>query len=88
MNTQTETKKTHVPKRRRMKGVVVSDKMRDTAVVRVVRYAKHPKYGKYLKIPKKYKVHDPENTCKAGDVVEIEETRPVSKEKHFKIVSE
>lgn len=87
MKSQTETKKKHISKRRRMKGVVVSDKMRDTAVVRVVRYAKHPKYGKYLKIPKKYKVHDVGNACQTGDVVEIEETRPISKEKRFKIVS-
>ncbi len=84
---KTETKTTPAVKRRRMKGLVVSDKMRDTAVVRVVRYTKHPKYGKYLKTPKKYKVHDAGNACKVGDVVEVEETRPISKEKHFKIVS-
>lgn len=69
-----------------LKGVVVSDKMDKTVVVSVTRYVKEPKYQKYLKISKKYKAHDAENSKKVGDIVEIVETRPISKDKHFKIV--
>ena len=67
-------------------GVVVSDKMKDTVVVSVNRYEKHPKYGKYINISKKYKAHDAGNTKKIGDKVDIVETRPISKDKHFRIV--
>ena len=67
-------------------GVVVSDKMKDTAVVLVERYIKHPKYGKFMKLGKRFKAHDAGNTHKVGDKVTIEETRPISKEKRFKII--
>jgi small subunit ribosomal protein S17 len=67
-------------------GVVVSDKMKDTVVVLVDRFVKHPKYGKYAKVSKKYKAHDAGNTKKIGDKVSIEETRPISKDKHFRII--
>ena len=67
-------------------GVVVSDKMTDTAVVKVVRFVKHPKYGKFQKLFKKFKADDKGNTVKIGDNVSIEECRPISKDKHFKIV--
>lgn len=67
-------------------GVVVSDKMQKTVVVSVTRYEKHPKYKKYLKISKKYKAHDEANH-KVGDKVTIIETRPISKDKHFKVVA-
>lgn len=80
---ETTTQKKHKP----LKGVVVSDKMKDTVVVEVLRYTKHPKYEKYVSIRKKYKAHDAGNTKKIGDKVEIEQTRPISKDKHFKIVS-
>lgn len=70
-----------------IKGVVVSDKMNKTAVVSVTRFVKHPKYGKYFKITKKYKAHDETNSAKVGDKVEIVETRPRSKDKHFEIVA-
>lgn len=66
-------------------GVVVSDKMKDTAVVLVERYVKHPKYGKFIKRRKKYKAHDVGNTKKIGEKVEIIETKPISKDKHFLI---
>jgi small subunit ribosomal protein S17 len=72
--------------RKKMEGVVVSDKMQKTVTVSVTRFVKHPKYKKYLKISKKYKAHD-EAGHKVGDKVTIEETRPISKDKHFKVVA-
>lgn len=69
-----------------LKGVVVSDKMDKTVVVSVSRFVKHPLYGKYYQINKKYKAHDENNTSKVGDKVEIVETRPISKDKKFKVV--
>lgn len=66
-----------------LKGVVTSDKMKDTIVVKVTRYVKHPKYEKFIHIGKKFKAHDAGNTKKIGDVVEIVETSPISKDKHF-----
>lgn len=77
---------TNVKKNRTLKGVVVSDKMAKTVVVSVTRFVKHPKYQKYVKISKKYKAHDEDNTFKVGQNVEIEETKPMSKDKHFKVV--
>ena len=64
-------------------GVVVKTAMKDTATVSVERYVKHPKYQKYMRLSKKVLVHDPANTAKVGDKVEIRETRPISKRKHF-----
>ena len=69
-----------------LKGVVVSDKMDKTVVVSVSRFIKHPKYGKFYQVNKKYKAHDEENKYKTGDQVEIAETRPISKDKKFKVV--
>ncbi len=68
-------------------GVVVSDKMKDTAVVLVNRFVKHPKYGKFMQISKRFKAHDAGNAHKVGDKVEIKETRPISKDKYFVIVT-
>jgi len=68
-----------------LKGVVVSDKMDKTIVVSVSRFVKHPLYGKFYKVSKKYKAHDEENKYKTGDKVEIVETRPISKDKRFKV---
>ena len=79
--TPTVTKKPRV-----LKGTVVSDKMKDTCVVKVAAYSKHPKYGKYIKSQKKYKTHDAGNTVKIGDIVEIVECRPISKDKTFKLL--
>jgi small subunit ribosomal protein S17 len=73
--------------RKRFNGVVVSDKMQDTVVVSVSRYVKHPKYKKYLRRMKKYHAHDPGNAHKEGEKVVIEECRPISKTKHFKVVA-
>jgi len=72
---------------RLLKGIVVKAAMKDTATVLVERYVKHPKYKKYLRKSKKYLVHDPGNTSQVGEKVEIRETRPISKRKHFILVS-
>lgn len=69
-------------------GVVVSDKMDKTVVVSVTRFVKHPKYQKYLKITKKFKAHDEGNAHKVGDTVKLRETRPLSKDKRFVVVTE
>jgi len=82
-NTESSTPKS---KAQTLKGVVVSDKMDKTVVVTVSRFVKHPLYGKFYKINKKYKAHDQHNKYKTGDIVEIESTRPMSKDKHFKVV--
>jgi small subunit ribosomal protein S17 len=70
----------------RKKGTVISDKMDKTAVVAVVSFRTHSKYRKKYKVTKKYKVHDAENKCKVGDVVEIVPCRPISKDKSYKII--
>lgn len=70
-----------------LKGVVVSDKMDKTVVVSVSRFVKHPLYGKFYKVNKKYKAHDEENAYKVGDNVKIQSTRPISKDKNFKVVN-
>ncbi len=67
-------------------GTVVSNKMKDTIVVLVSRYTKHPKYKKFLKRSKKFMAHDAGNTKEIGDKVNIEEARPMSKNKKFKLV--
>lgn len=80
---QIETKTTG---KKVLSGVVVSDKMKDTIVVSVQRYVKLPKYNKYVSKHKKYKAHDAGNTKKIGDKVQIEECRPISKDKHFMVI--
>jgi small subunit ribosomal protein S17 len=72
--------------KRRLKGIVVSDKMMKTRVVKVERYKKHPRYQKYYKVSKRFKAHDEKNEYKLNDKVIIEETRPLSKEKRWKII--
>jgi len=78
-----ETQEAQPKSGKRFSGVVVSDKMQDTVVVKVERYYKHPKYEKFIKEQKRYKAHNPGNTKKIGDKVEIQEVRPISKDKHF-----
>ena len=73
--------------RKVLRGTVVSDKMDKTIIVAVNRFFKHPKYKKYMKTIKRYKVHDEENKYKKGDNVEIEEIKPISKDKTFKVMS-
>jgi len=74
-------------KKRRLKGVIVSDKMDKTVVAVVVRVKLHPKYQKRYKVKKRYKIHDPKNEYQVGDTVVFEETRPQSKEKKWQVVS-
>ncbi|BAZ89496.1 30S ribosomal protein S17 [Cylindrospermopsis raciborskii S07] len=66
-------------------GLVVSDKMQKTVVVAVENRSSHPKYGKTVVKTRRYKVHDAENSCKVGDRVRIQETRPLSKTKRWQV---
>ena len=72
--------------RRRLIGRVASDKMQKTVVVEVVRFKRDPVYKKYVRVRKRYKAHDEKNEYKTGDRVEIEEHRPLSREKRWKVV--
>ncbi|MGI6175026.1 MAG: 30S ribosomal protein S17 [Christensenellales bacterium] len=67
-------------------GMVVSDKMDKTVVVAVKSRTKHPLYGKIIKTTRKFKVHDEQNDCNIGDTVRIMETRPISKDKNWRVV--
>jgi small subunit ribosomal protein S17 len=78
---------TTVANRRILRGTVVSTKMKDTITVAVERFVKHPKYKKYLRRTKKFLVHDAGNTAKEGQLVDIRETRPLSKRKHFELIT-
>jgi small subunit ribosomal protein S17 len=73
--------------KRVLEGVVVSDKMDKTVVVRVERRVMDPIYGKYIRRSKKYAAHDAGNVYKAGDVVQIRECRPISKSKRWEVIS-
>lgn len=73
-------------KRKEFVGQVISDKMQKTVIVRITRLSKHPKYGRILKKYTKFKAHDEKNISKVGDTVRIEETSPISKSKHFRVV--
>lgn len=72
--------------RKVLTGRVVSDKMDKTITVLVETYKKHSLYGKRVKVSKKYKAHDEQNQAKIGDIVRIMETRPLSKDKRFRLV--
>ena len=67
-------------------GQVVSDKMDKTAVVAVTRLVRHPLYGRFVKKTSKFKVHDEKNECGVGDTVRIAETRPLSKDKRWRLI--
>jgi small subunit ribosomal protein S17 len=67
-------------------GLVVSDKMDKTVVVRIDRRMPHPQYGKMVTRTRKLKAHDEENSAKLGDLVRIMETRPLSKDKRWRVV--
>ncbi len=71
--------------RKTMVGMVVSDQMDKTIVVLVQRLVKHPLYQKYIRKRKRYKVHDEKNDCHLGDRVLIMETRPLSREKRWRV---
>ncbi|MDP2651154.1 MAG: 30S ribosomal protein S17 [bacterium] len=78
--------KEKITKAKTLTGIVVSDKMKDTIVVSVDRYVKHPKYEKYVRRSKKFKAHDTGNKARIGDKVTIVETKPISKDKHFRLI--
>jgi len=72
--------------RKRLIGEVISDKMDKTVVVAVTRLTMHPRYKKTIKKVTKFKAHDEENRCKVGDLVTIIESRPLSKEKRWRVI--
>jgi len=74
-----------VGQRRRLVGAVVSNKMDKTVVVVVRRTRRHPLYGKVIRITKRFKAHDEKNECLVGDEVRIVESRPYSKDKHWRV---
>lgn len=71
--------------KKKVVGVVISDKMDKTVVVKTDDLVKHPVYKKYLKRSKKYKAHDENNSCAIGDKVLITETRPLSRDKRWRV---
>ena len=73
-------------KRRSKTGRVVSDKMDKTIVVSVERLRRHPIYKRVVRLSSKFKAHDEENTARVGDTVRIEESRPLSREKRWRVV--
>jgi small subunit ribosomal protein S17 len=72
---------------RKLQGTVISNKMNKTVVVSVFYLKLHPKYKKYYKVTKRFKAHDEKNEYHAGDKVVIQETRPMSKEKRWVVIS-
>ena len=74
-------------KRKEFVGMVISDKMQKTVVVKVESIKEHPKYKRRFKIHKKYKAHDQNQEYHVGDKVVIEETKPISKEKKWIVIS-
>ena len=72
--------------RRQVRGRVISDKMDKTVVVEVERTVKHPRYHKYIKHVRSFKAHDEENACKVNDLVLIEESRPLSRTKRWRVI--
>ena len=78
--------KVEASNKKQLLGEVLESKMQDTVVVRVERRFPHPKYKKFIKKSKKYYAHDPENICKAGDLVKILESRPISKLKRWVVL--
>jgi len=73
-------------RRKERVGIVTSDKMMKTIVVQVRRKALHPLYGKVIEKASKFKAHDEQNSCNIGDRVRMIETRPISKDKHWRVV--
>ena len=83
------SEETQAPRRNRrtLQGLVVSDKMSKTVVVKVTRHVKHARYKKYVRDSTKYQAHDETNECGIGDLVTIVETRPLSKHKRWRVKS-
>ncbi|MGD2175441.1 MAG: 30S ribosomal protein S17 [Candidatus Brocadiaceae bacterium] len=74
------------PERKRVQGVVESDRMDKTVTVTVERLVQHPLYGKHMRRKSTFMAHDPHNDAREGDLVEIESTRPLSRRKRWRIV--
>lgn len=72
--------------RKTLDGVVVSDKMQKTVVVEVISSRRHPIYSKVIRRTTKYMAHDEKETCQVGDMVRIEESRPMSRRKRWKVI--
>jgi small subunit ribosomal protein S17 len=86
----TDTAKTDTAKKKVKKtrtGVVIKDKMDKTVVVEVVRRVAHPLYGKYVRKRARFKAHDEKNECSVGDTVIVEESRPMSRDKRWRVTS-
>lgn len=77
---------TPTPKKRRLIGTVVSDKMQKTVVIEIERKKIHPVYKKAYRVSRRFKVHDPKKEYKVGDTVLIEETRPLSRQKRWRVI--
>lgn len=86
VNTENQTPETDRNRRKVRQGVVTSEKMQKTIVVTVTNLVRHPLYGRILKRTKKFKAHDEYNDAHEGDTVEIMETRPLSKDKRWRLV--
>jgi small subunit ribosomal protein S17 len=82
----TETEAVDRGKRKVMTGKVVSDAMKKTVVVTIERLVKHETYGKYVRRRSRFKVHDEKDECKVGDVIRFMETRPLSKDKRWRLL--
>lgn len=72
--------------KKQLQGIITSDKMEKTVVVRVERIKQHPIYKRRFRVSKNYKAHDEKKEYKTGDRVIIEECQPISKEKHWKVI--
>ncbi len=87
---KTESKQSKTDKGRKqigkVTGIVVSDRMDKTIVVKLERLTRHPMYKRTIRVRSKFKVHDERNQAKTGDKVSITQTRPLSKEKHWRLV--
>ncbi len=86
MATATESTTERESRRKVREGLVVSDKMDKTAVVAIVRLKRHPLYGRVQRVTKRFKAHDENNEAREGDRVRIMETRPLSKQKNWRIL--
>ena len=73
-------------KKKTRTGIVISDKMQKTIIVRVMRLSKHPLYNRIIKKYNRFKAHDEGNKAKTGNLVKIEETRPISKDKRWRLI--
>jgi small subunit ribosomal protein S17 len=83
--TKPEAKTMREPRKVRV-GTVVSNKMQKTVVVQIERLVKHPTYKRYVRRRKRFKVHDEKNECRIGDLISFMDTRPLSKDKRWRLL--